>query len=127
MTVQWVDFDKFNRIFDMNETGGGAWIKADDTSTSSKGELNAFYGLKHTEESKKQMSESRKISHSKDSYLKKHRARYTKRYEFLNPQGERVIHIGTMSELCREHNLNIKSMFDVWYGKYSQHHGWRKA
>ena len=126
MAVTWVDFDQFNRVFNMEETGGGAWVSAEGTSDQS-GEHNAFYGLKHTEESKQQMSESRKISHSKESFLKKHRARYTKRYEFLNPEGKRVIHIGTMSELCREHNLNIAAMLNVWNGKYKQHHGWSKV
>ena len=124
--MKWVSYDEFNAVFGLEETGGGYWQVEEATSSSFPGESNPFYGLKHTEESKAQMKESAK---KRDNTPMREgvKRRYTKRYEFLNPEGKRVIHIGTMSDFCKPRGLNIKSMFDVNNGRYSQHHGWRKA
>ena len=123
--MKWISFDDLNRVFGLPETGDGYW-QEDVVCESMCGSANTFYGLKHTEESKAQMKESalKRDNTNLRAGVKRH---FTKEYKFLNPDGECVIHIGTMSDFCKPRGLNIKSMFDVHNGKYSQHHGWRKA
>jgi len=92
------------------------------------GENNPFYGKKHTDETKKKLSESKKKTHNSPEFLVKHRARYAnKGYELLTPEGNRVIIETSVNEFCQKNGLNTSAIFNVLKGKYKQHLGWRKA
>lgn len=74
------------------------------------GEKNGMYGKKHSEERKKQISES----------LKGHSA---KTYKLYNPEGEEVI-IHNMTQFCKDNNLPPTVMCSVATGKRKHHRGW---
>ena len=98
--------------------------------TSWPGESNPFYGCKHTEETKKHLSESKKKTHNSPSFLAKHKARYAnKGHRWLDPDGNLVIINTSMNEFCKKHGLNVGRMAQVAQQKprCKSHKGWRPA
>lgn len=151
-------FDDFNKIFDMPLCGTIIEEEYDDAdnymhwggtepgpksprwgmknskewcelmSEKMSGEGNPFYGRKHTEETKKKLSESRKKTHNTPQFLEKHRQRYAKqRWYFIDPSGEKVTVEGSLNKFCGDNSLNTGAMCQVHKGNKTHHKGWRKA
>jgi hypothetical protein len=107
--------------------GNGMW------GVDRSGELNTFYGKKHTEESKRKMSESRKgknLGISNNKWLPNARAKIgaaTKsravRYTFKHPDhGE---FYGTTGDLAKTYNFSRTSeAYKLVKGEYKSYKGW---
>ena len=58
--MEWFSFERLDEFFDIESDGpDGCWVEWGDFK-GEEGENNSFYGKKHSEESRKQMSESYK-------------------------------------------------------------------
>ena len=55
--LEWVSFRGLNETF-QTEGPEGCWVEWGDFTSDESGENNAFYGKKHTEESKQRMREA---------------------------------------------------------------------
>ena len=112
------------------------------------GKRNRFYGLKHTEESKRAMSESIKeqfangrVTHNKGKYApddevgysaiymreyRKGKKRISKDRRYITPEGE-IILIEDVKKFCKENGLTYSSMLRLHKGQINQHKGYKKA
>ena len=92
-----------------------------------KGENNPFYGRRHTEETKKKLSKSRRKTHNTPEYKQHLQDRYAhQRWHFINPNGEHVIVNGSLNKWCKDNDLNTGAMCQVHKGNVNHHKGWRK-
>ncbi len=90
-----------------------------------KGEMNSFYGKKHTEESKQKISNSKKgKSNNRGSKrpwalenLKKIKSRAFGQFEITEPDGNIII-ITDLKLYCKQNNLNYTSMSTLSNGKW---------
>ena len=90
-----------------------------------KGEMNSFYGHKHTEESKQKISLSKTgVSVNKGSYrpwatdnLKHIKFRAFGKYEIVEPDGK-IIEVSNLKEYCSEKSISYTSMSSLANGKY---------
>lgn len=135
-----------------NMTSGG---DGGDTSLSKKykeymkirsemitGELNPFYGKRHTEESKQKISKAKlgavmsdetkqKLSKantgkkmSRES-IEKTRSANSKKYYLINPMGESIT-VVNLTEYCRMNNLDQRNMNNMYNGLYKSSKGYMR-
>jgi hypothetical protein len=112
------------------------------------GNRNRFYGLKHTEESKRAMSEALKeqfvngrVAHNKGKYAPDNEVGYSALYmreyrqgkkkilkdrRYVTPDGETIL-IKDVKKYCRENGLTYSSMLRLHKGELNQHKGYKKA
>ena len=87
-------------------------------------------GFKHSEESKKAMSEKRKgnKSHLGRNLSEEHRKNignaFAKNYKVYSPEGKEFI-IRNLNDFCRQYNLDNSSLNKVAQGKYNHYKQWR--
>ncbi len=79
------------------------------------GKGNPFYGKTHTENTKNKMRESARLRGAKNCY------------KFFNPMGECVIINGSLKKFCNDNGLNSGAMSQVHLGKKPQYKGWRRG
>lgn len=92
------------------------------------GKNNPFYGRKHTKETKKRLSESKKKTHNTPEFREKHLKRYANQaWEFLTPEGKYVKIEGSLNQFCRDNSLNTGAMCQVHKGNKPHYKGWRKG
>jgi len=101
-------------------------------NSSRPGPLNTFYGMKHTEETKRKISEKRK-GHSDNKGIPKspeHRKKisdirksHAKIYEFEHKDGN--VFVGTIKELSTITGSNSAEAWKLVTGKYKTHKGWK--
>ena len=115
--------------------GKDEMIKAKCSLNSSRpGELNTFYGKKHTEESKRKMSESRKgknLGRCNNKWLPEAREKISQsrkknsaKYTFKHPEhGE---FYGTTGDLAQAYNFSRTSeAYKLVKGEYKSYKGWK--
>ena len=117
----WID--DFNKFLEEE----GTTLDNFQTTTGWPGKSNPFYGCKHTDESRKRMSQSAK---KRDNT--KLRESVAKRWEsqvwkLLNPDGELVVVKGSLNQFCKDNGLNRGRMYSVLNHRprAKSHHGWR--
>lgn len=142
------------RLTNLTSGGDGHFEMSEVTrkkmSDSHKGAKNHFYGRKHSEETKRKISEANKGKSSRlkgkkaDSKMLDHLKRIqplsnspaakqkqiravSKTYNFCNPQGQEV-EITNLAKYCRENNLNVAAMNDLFHGvrHRKSYKGWRR-
>ena len=101
-------------------------------NSSRPGKLNTFYGMKHTEETKRIISEKRK-GHSDNKGIPKsesHRKKISearksqaKLYTFEHKNGE--VFTGTIGELAAITKSNPAEPWKMVAGHYNTHKGWK--
>jgi len=79
------------------------------------GNKNPMFGKTHNKETKLKMSEKAKS---------RSRVRYSKLYEFVSPNGEKIIEFTTIFDFCSKNNLRHDCMNKVLHGKRKSHKGW---
>jgi hypothetical protein len=79
------------------------------------GNKNPMFGKTHNEETKLKMSEKAKS---------RSRVRYSKLYEFVSPDGKKIIEFTTIFDFCSKNNLRTDCMNKVLRGKRKSHKGW---
>lgn len=106
------------------------------------GENNPFYGKKHTEETKRKISEKKKGSkHTEESKKKisaanlgrkmprdaveRVRLKISKTYYLTDPEGNDIV-VTNLSEFCRKMGLDQGNMSAMYKGKYKSCKGWTK-
>jgi group I intron endonuclease len=95
------------------------------------GEKHSWYGKKHTEETKKQLSELNRGSnnyfygktHTKEA-KQKMSSFHNKLLRLLSPSGEIVEEITTIRKFCEKYNLDRKEISKVIKGELHQFKGW---
>jgi hypothetical protein len=100
-------------------------------NSSRPGKLNTFYGMKHTEETKRIISEKRK-GHSDNKGIPKseehkkkiseHRKSEAKKYTFKHRDGS--IFVGTCKELASITKSHPAEPWKLVTGQYKTHKGW---
>ena len=85
-------------------------------SEAQKGEKGHWYGKKFSEESKRKMSEARKGE--------KHPSYNHTKYTFIHSEHGEIT--STQYELRTKYNLNKSGLSKLISGKYKSHKGWRK-
>jgi hypothetical protein len=112
------------------------------------GKRNRFYGMKHTEESKQEMSETLKqqfangrVVHNKGKYksddevsysalymreYRKGKTKIDKNRKFITPEGK-IITINDVKDYCVKNDLTYVSMMKLYRGEIKQHKGYKKA
>ena len=127
--MKFISYDGLDEVFDISSTEGGCWIPTEGDGLPSAGELNAFYGKKHTEETKALMKESAK-KRGKSYTNKQRRANAKKTYLFISPQNTIVMIRGSLNFFCQQRGLNNGAMAALHRGagmrNSQQHKGWRK-
>jgi group I intron endonuclease len=106
------------------------------------GELNPFYGKRHTTETKQKISKSKlgtilseetkqKISKSNlgkkmsRESVEKTRLKNSKTYYLISPSGEPIT-VTNLSEYCRMNNLDQRNMNNMYNGVYKSSKGYRR-
>lgn len=111
------------------------------------GKRNRFYGLKHTDDTKKVMSETLKqqfadgrVTHNKGKFrpddevtdialymrdYRKGKKKIDRNRKFITPSGEKIT-ITDLKAFCRENGLTYSGMLDVHKGVRSYHKGYVK-
>lgn len=83
-------------------------------------------GKPMSEEQKKKISIANKGKIVSEESVRNMAQKHEKEYDMISPSGE-FIHIRNMAKFCRENNLSAGNMNAVALGKYKQYKGWRKA
>lgn len=101
-------------------------------NSSRPGNLNTFYGMKHTEETKRKISEKRK-GHSDNKGIPKtaeHRKKISerrkeesKKYNFAHVDGQ--LFTGSTGDLARIVGSQTVEVWKLATGKYKTHKGWK--
>lgn len=101
-------------------------------NSSRPGKLNTFYGMKHTDETKRKISEKRK-GHSDnkgipktDDHKKKiseARKSHAKSYTFEHKNGD--VFTGTINQLANMTKSNSAEAWKLVAGYYKTHKGWK--
>jgi hypothetical protein len=86
-------------------------------------EINPFYGMKHTEHTKKLMSKASKGKLKSIQHRINNGKAHEKNWIVTTPNDE-VLKIKNLSRFCRENNLNIGTMSSVANGRHDAHKGY---
>ena len=113
-----VDYAKIDEVFGFKSNLKSEWLECESVMSP---ESNPFYGLKHTESSKKQMSESAKLRPA--SWKVKQQNRNTI-YHYNTPDGKSLVIKGSLNKFCKENGLNTGAMSKVHRGEVSHHKGY---
>ena len=121
------DFTTLNNLFGIDGVDG-AWDLIEQVSPQT-GELNAFYGKKHSAESKARMSKaatkrmkSAKVRQGISKALSQNNS-----WCFTNPEGCVIDFTGSLNQFCKKNGLNTGAMSQVHKRNYDAHKGWRKG
>lgn len=132
-------YEKYNRQQDYLAWKGLAGLIGKDEmlhakcslNSSRPGELNTFYGMKHTEETKRKISEKRK-GHSDNKGIPKseehkkkiseRRKSAAKQYTFEHKDGNTFV--GTCKELASITKSHSSEAWKLVAGHYKTHKGW---
>ena len=126
MTDRWIDFTGLNETFDIPPTLTGAWMDVpDDWVSAGSGEMNAFYGMKHTPETRERMSQAAK-NRSEDWKNRQRCANAKKTWMFISPTYSIVWFKGSLKYFCQERGLNTGAMAALHKGVGNRHKGWRR-
>jgi group I intron endonuclease len=95
------------------------------------GEKSPVYGKKHTEQTKRKLSELN-AGNNNPFYGKKHTeelkqklsSKHNKLLRFISPGGEVVEEWTTLRMFCKKYNLSRCELVKLMNGKQSQHKGW---
>ena len=128
--MKYVDYKHLDELFDITPQGGGYWVLDGETTTSQEGELNSFYGKKHTEETRERMRTSA-LRRAKTRFAERQRcANAKKTYLFVSPENSVVRIRGSLNQFCESRGLNNGAMSALHRGQglrgSKQHKGWRK-
>lgn len=145
----WIE--RLDPLYNMTSGGEGG-----DTSKSPKykeymkmrselisGENNPFYGKRHTEETKRMISEKKKGTKVSEETKEKLRAANTgkkmspesiaksaaakaKTYYLTDPEGNSIV-VNNLSEFCRENGLDQGNMNAMYKGKYKSCKGYTRT
>ena len=100
------------------------------------GELSPMYGKKHSEETKKKMSEIKKKYYQtnpspnkgkklSDEMKKNLSEKNSKEYTLLSPNND-IIKIKNLTKFAKDNELSIGCLVQVVSGRNKSHRGWRK-
>lgn len=127
MIKEWNDWTGLNEVFEVNGPDG-AWCEVvEHNPLFGRGEENAFYGEKHTEETKAQMRASASRRGETD-YAKRQRcANAKKTWTFISPNNTIVRFKGSLKFFCEQRGLNFGRMAQVHKlaPRCKSHKGWR--
>lgn len=108
------------------------WLAKCSLNSSRPGHLNTFYGMKHTEETKRKISEKRK-GHSDNKGIPKseeHKKKISERrkseakhHTFEHKDG--ATFVGTCKELANITNSHPAEPWKLVAGQYKTHKGWK--
>ena len=127
---KWIDFSELDALFG-GDPQNKIWVEDVDWVSSQEGELNAFYGKKHTEETKEQMKASAKRRDATGFKKKQSISNAKKTYTFTSPYGSVVRIRGSLKQFCQQRGLNTGAMCSIHNHGHAtrteQHKGWRKC
>ena len=88
------------------------------------GENNPMYGKTHSFEAREKIKDASTGRKHSDTSKVKMSTQHQKEYDFTDPNG-RLIHIINLTKFCIENNLGQGHMVEVNLGKRKQHKGWK--
>lgn len=128
---KWIDFSGLDSVMGIDPKGK-IWMENVDRVHSQEGEMNAFYGKNHTEETKEQMKGSAKRRDATGFKKKQSIVNAKKTWTFISPEYKVVRIRGSLNQFCKERGLNTGAMASIHkaykqpgHGQSKQHKGWR--
>ena len=122
-----IDFSVLDNLFDNVEHSPHIVKIEYPVLQEVSGELNAFYGKKHTSEARERMKLAAK--NRDKTFTKRQRcANANKTWTFVSPEYKIVRIRGSLKHFCEQRGLNFGAMAALHRGKLQrgyQHKGWR--